>query len=126
MRVTERIFACENLETLVYFLKMVKEALKTEIISPSITKLMNDIEENLSTFDSIEKALEPTEEEAFLENNIEEEENVLEHQTAKVKNKGKKLWIEFWKQGLSLATTNTNTKNESGCNKYFMPQFLHT
>ena len=55
MRVAGRIIACENLETLVYFLKMVKEMLTTEIISPSITKLMNETEENLSAVDSIEK-----------------------------------------------------------------------
>ena len=94
MRVAGRIIACENLETLVYyFLKMVKEMLTTEIITPSITKLINEIEENLSTFDSIEKVLGPIEEEAFFENNIEEEEN----QAAKVENKGKNPWIEFWK-----------------------------
>ena len=124
MRVAGRIIACENLETLVYFLKMVKEMLTTEIITPSITKLMNDIEENLSTFDSIEKVLGPIEEEAFFENNIEEEENVSENQVAKVKNKGKNPWIEFWKQRLTLDTTDTNTKNESGYNKYFMPDFF--
>ena len=85
MRVAGRIIACENLETLVYyFLKMVKEMLTTEIITPSITKLINEIEENLSTFDSIEKFLGPIEEEAFFENNIEEEENVSENQAAKV------------------------------------------
>ena len=53
MRVSGRIIACENLETLVYFLKMVKEILTTEVITLSITKLMNETEENLSTFDSI-------------------------------------------------------------------------
>ena len=47
MRVAGRTIACENLEILVYFLKMVKEMLATEIITPSITKLMNEIEENL-------------------------------------------------------------------------------
>ena len=79
MRVAGRIIACENLETLVYFLKMVKEMLTTEIITPSITKLMNEIEENLSTIDSIKKVLGPIEEEAFFENNMEEEENVSEN-----------------------------------------------
>ena len=73
MRVAERISAYENLETLVYFLKLVKEILTTKIITPSITKLMNEIEEILSTFDSIENVLGPVEEEVFLENNIEEE-----------------------------------------------------
>ena len=53
MRVAGKIIACENLETLVYFLKMVKEILTTEAITLSITKLMNETEENLSTFDSI-------------------------------------------------------------------------
>ena len=98
MRVAGRIIACENLET-VYFLKMVKEMLTTENITPSITKPMNEIEEeNLSTFDSIEKVLGPIEEEAFFQNNIEEEENVLENQAAIVRNKGKNPWTEFWKQ----------------------------
>ena len=124
MRVAGRIIACENLETLVYFLKMVKKMLTTEIITPSITKLMNEIEENLSTFDSIEKVLGPIEEGAFFENNIEEKENVSENQAAKVKNKEKNPWIEFWKQRLTLDTTNTDTKNESGYNKYFMPDFF--
>ena len=124
MRVAGRIIACENLETLFYFLKMVKEMLTTEIITPSITKLMNEIEENLSTFDSIEKVLGPIEEGAFFENNIEEKENVSENQAAKVKNKEKNPWIEFWKQRLTLDTTNTDTKNESGYNKYFMPDFF--
>ena len=55
MRVAGRIIACENLETLVYFLKMVKEMLTTEIITPSITKQMNEVQESLLTFDSIEK-----------------------------------------------------------------------
>ena len=55
MRVVGKIIACENLETLVYFSKMVKEMLTTEIITPSITKQMNEVEENLLTFDSIEK-----------------------------------------------------------------------
>ena len=100
---------------------MVKEMLTTEIITPSITKLMNEIEENLSTFDSIEKVLGLTEEEAFFENNIEEEENVSENQAAKVKNKGNNSWIEFWKQRLTLDTTDADTRNESGYNKYFMP-----
>ena len=31
MRVVKRIIACENLETLVYFLKMAKEMLTTEL-----------------------------------------------------------------------------------------------
>ena len=79
MRVAGRIIVCENLETLAYFLKMVKEMLTTEIITPSITKLMNEIEENLSTIDSIKKVLGPIEEEAFFENNMEEEENVSEN-----------------------------------------------
>ena len=124
MTAAVRIIACENLETLVYFLKMVKEMLTTEIITPSITKLMNEIEENLSIFDSIEKILGPIDEESFFENNIEEEENVSENQAAKVKNKGKKPWIEFWKQRLTLDTTDTNTNNECGYNKYFMPDFF--
>ena len=68
---------------------MVKETLTTEIMTPSIMKLMNEIEENLLTFNSIKKVLGPFEEEAFLENNIEEEENEPENQTAKVKNKAK-------------------------------------
>ena len=55
MRVVGKIIACENLETLVYFSKMVKEMLTTEIITPSITKQMNEVQENLLTFDSIEK-----------------------------------------------------------------------
>ena len=76
MTAAVRIIACENLETLVYFLNMLKEMLTTGIITPSITKLMNEIEENLSTFDSIEKILGPIDEESFFENNIEEEENV--------------------------------------------------
>ena len=67
MRVAGRIIACENLETLVYFLKMVKEMLTTEIITPSIIKVMNKIEEKFSTFDSIEKVLGPIEEEASFE-----------------------------------------------------------
>ena len=75
---------------------MVKQMLTTEIITPSITKLINDIEENLSTFDSIEKVLEPIEEETFFENNLEQEENVSENPAVKVKNKGKNPWIEFW------------------------------
>ena len=124
MRVAGRIIACENLETLVYFLEMVKETLTTEIITPSITKLMNEIEENLSTFDSIVKFLGPFEEEAILENSIEQEENVTENQTAKVKSKGKNPWIEFWKQRLSLATTDTDAKNGSEYNKCFMPDFF--
>ena len=115
MRVAGRIIACENLETLVYFLKMVKETLTTELITPSITKLINNIEENLSTFDYTEKVLGSIEEEAFLENNIEEEGNVSENQAAKVKNKGKNPWIGLWKQRLS---------NGSGYNKYFMPDFF--
>ena len=65
MRIAGRIIASKNLETLVCFLKMVKEMLATKIITPSISKLMNEIEENLSTFDSIEKILGPIEEEAF-------------------------------------------------------------
>ena len=52
---------------------------------------MNEIEENLSTFDSIKKVLGPIEEEAFFENNIKQEENVSEDQAAKVDNKGKNL-----------------------------------
>ena len=56
---------------------------------------MNEIEENLSTFYSIEKVLGPIEEEAFFENNIEQEENVSENQAAKAKNKGKNPWIKF-------------------------------
>ena len=124
MTAAVRIIACENLETLVYFLKMLKEMLTTEIITPSITKLMNEIEENLSIFDSIEKILGPIDEESFFENNIEGEENVSENQAAKVKNKGEKPWIEFWKQRLTLDTTDTNTNNECGYNKYFMPDFL--
>ena len=53
---------------------MVKETLTTEIITPSIMKLMNEIEEK-----------------SFLENNIEDEENEPnpKNQTAKVKNKAK-------------------------------------
>ena len=125
MTVAGRIIACENLETLVYFLKMVKEMLTTEIITPSITTLMNEIEENLSTFDSIEKVLGPIEEEALFKNNIEEEENASENQAAEVKNKGKNHWIQFWKQRLALDPTDTaDTKNESGYNKYFMPDFF--
>ena len=125
MRVAGRIIACENLETLVYFLKMVKEMLITENITPSITKPINEIkEENLSTFDSIEKVLGPIEEEAFFQNNIEEEENVLENQAAKVKNKGKNPWTEFWKQRLALDTAGTDIKSERGYNKYFMPDFF--
>ena len=58
MKVAERIIACENLETWIYFLKIV------EIMTPSITKLMNETEENFSAFDSIEKVIGPTEEEA--------------------------------------------------------------
>ena len=54
MRVVGKIIACENSET-VYFSKMVKEMLTTEIITPSITKQMNEVQENLLTFDSIEK-----------------------------------------------------------------------
>ena len=46
MRVAGRIIVCENLEALVYFLKMVKEMLATKIITPLITKVMNKIEEN--------------------------------------------------------------------------------
>ena len=42
---------------------MVKETLVTDVATPSTTKLMNEIEENLSTFDSIEKVLGPIEEE---------------------------------------------------------------
>ena len=34
---------------------MVKKTLKTEIMTPSITKMMNEIEQNLSRFNSIEK-----------------------------------------------------------------------
>ena len=74
VRVSGRIITFENLETLVYFLKMVKEMLTTEIITSSITKLMNEIEENLSAFDCIKKVLGPVEEEAFFENHIEKEE----------------------------------------------------
>ena len=85
---------------------------------------MNEIEENLSTFDSIKKVLGQIEEEAFFENNIEQEENVSEDQAAKVDNKGKNLWIELWKQRLTLDTTDTDTKNESGYNKYFMSDFF--
>ena len=55
MRVVGKIIACKNLETLVYFSKMVKEMLTTEIITSSITKQMNEVQENLLTFDSIEK-----------------------------------------------------------------------
>ena len=33
-------------------------------MTPSITKLMNETEENFSAFDSIEKVIGPTEEEA--------------------------------------------------------------
>ena len=58
MRVAGRIIAYENLETLVYFLKMVKEMITSEIITTSITKLMNEIGEKLSQFDSIEKGFE--------------------------------------------------------------------
>ena len=124
MRVAGRIIACENLET-VYFLKMVKEMLTTENITPSITKPMNEIEEeNLSTFDSIEKVLGSIEEEAFFQNNIEEEENVLENQAAIVRNKGKNPWTEFWKQRLALDIAGTDIKSESGYNKYFMPDFF--
>ena len=123
MRVAGRIIACENLT--VYFLKMVKEMLTTENITPSITKPMNEIEEeNLSTFDSIEKVLGPIEEEAFFQNNIEEEENVLENQAAIVRNKGKNPWTEFWKQRLALDIAGTDIKSESGYNKYFMPDFF--
>ena len=86
--------------------------------------MINEIEENLSTFDSIKKVLGPIEEEAFFENNIEEEKNVSQNQGAKVINKGKNLWIEFWKQILTLDTADTDTKNESGYNKYFMPVFF--
>ena len=55
MRVVGKIIACKNLETLVYFSKMVKEMLTTEIMTPLITKQMNEVQENLLTFDSIEK-----------------------------------------------------------------------
>ena len=93
MRVAGRLIACENLETLVYFLKMVKEVLTTEIITPSIIKLMNEIEENLSTFDSIEKVLGPIDQEAFFKNNIEEEEMYQKIKLQKSKKKGKTLGL---------------------------------
>ena len=79
MRVAGRIIACKNSETLIYFLRMVKTMLTTEIVTPSITKLMKEIEENLSAFDLIKKVLGPIEEEAFFENNLEEEKNVSEN-----------------------------------------------
>ena len=91
MRVAGRIIASENLDPLVYFLNMVKKTLTIEITTPSITKLMNEIEENLSKFDSIEKVIGATEEKAFLENNIKEEGKLSENQAAKVKNNGKTL-----------------------------------
>ena len=68
--------------------------------------------------------LRPIEEEAFFENNMEEEENVSKNQAANVKNKGKNPWIEFRKQTLTLDTTDTDTNNDSGYNKYFMPEFF--
>ena len=85
---------------------------------------MNEIEQNLSTFDSIEKVLGPIEEEVFFEKSIEQEENVSENQAAKAKNKRKNPWIKFWKQRLVLDTTDIDTKNESGYNKHFMPDFF--
>ena len=63
--------------------------LRSEIITPSITKLMNEMEENLSTFDSIGKVSGPIEEEAFFENNIEKEEYISKYQAEKVENKEK-------------------------------------
>ena len=51
---------------------------------------MYGIQENLSKFEYIEKVLEPTEEEAFFKNNIEEKDNISKNQASKVKNKEKK------------------------------------
>ena len=79
MRVAGRIIACKNSETLIYFLRMVKTMLTTEIATSSITKLMKEIEEKLSAFDLIKKVLGPIEEEAFFENNTEEEKIVSEN-----------------------------------------------
>ena len=84
---------------------------------------MNGIQENLSKFEYIEKVLEPIEEEAFFKNNIEEEDNISKNQASKVKNKGKNPWIQFQNQRLVLDTTDTDTKNKTGYNKYFMPVF---
>ena len=50
--------------------------LTTEIVTPSITKRMKEIEENLSAFDLMKKVLGPIKEEAFFEKNTEEEKNV--------------------------------------------------
>ena len=63
--------------------------LRSEIVTPSITKLMNEMEENLSTFVSIGKVLGPIEEEAFFENNVEKEEYISKYQAEKVENKEK-------------------------------------